>query len=58
MEKLGLNISYSKEKQLDTAGPLSLLNINKIKEPIIVINGDILAKINFDELLKYHKSKK
>ena len=58
-KKLGLNISYLKEKkQLDTAGPLSLLNINKIKEPIIVINGDILAKINFDELLKYHKSKK
>ena len=58
-KKLGLNISYLKEKkQLDTAGPLSLLNIKKIKEPIIVINGDILAKINFDELLKYHKSKK
>ena len=58
-KKLGLNISYLKEKkQLDTAGPLSLLNINKIKEPIIVINGDILAKINFDELLKYHKFKK
>lgn len=58
-KKMGLNISYLKEKkQLDTAGPLSLLNINKIKDPIIVINGDILAKINFDQLLEFHKLKK
>ncbi len=52
-EKLGLNIKYSMEdKMLGTAGPLSL--INNLEEHFLVLNGDLLTTLNFDELFKYH----
>jgi len=53
-EKLGVNISYLKEtKKLGTAGCLSLIE-EELKEPIIVMNGDIICDINFDEFLEFH----
>jgi dTDP-glucose pyrophosphorylase len=54
--KLGVNIFYIKEKQrLGTAGPLSLVeNINNL--PLVIMNGDILTKINFNHLMDYHES--
>lgn len=50
----GVNIGYLKEDQpLGTAGALSLLP-SRPKEPFIVMNGDILTKVNFENLLQFH----
>ncbi|WP_103027998.1 nucleotidyltransferase family protein [Salinibacter altiplanensis] len=51
----GVNISYLHEEQrLGTAGPLSLLP-ERPEEPMIVMNGDLLTKLNFSHLLDYHR---
>lgn len=54
-----LNIKYLKEKkQLGTAGSLSLIP-NKFREhPILVMNSDLLTKLDYDELMSFHKKKK
>ena len=58
-QKLGVKIDYIKEtKSLGTAVPLSLLADNvkfNPREPILLMNGDILTQINFLEFIKYHK---
>ena len=55
-EKLGVNITYSKEEEpLGTAGPLNLLRKN-LKDTFLMMNGDVLTDMNFSQLLKYHKS--
>jgi NDP-sugar pyrophosphorylase family protein len=42
------------EKQkLGTAGPMLLLK-DKLKEPFLVLNGDILTNLDFNVLEKYH----
>ena len=52
--KWNVNIDYIKEnKPLGTAGSLKLLP-KDFKEPIIIINGDVLTKTNFKDVLKYH----
>jgi dTDP-glucose pyrophosphorylase len=52
--KWGVNIDYLEEdKPLGTVGALASLN-NVSDEPLLVINGDVLTKINFAELLKFH----
>ena len=52
--KWDVNINYLKEDiPLGTAGALKLLP-NQFDESIIVINGDVLTKINFQDVLKYH----
>ena len=52
--KWNTNIQYLREqKKLGTAGALSLLE-KKPNKPIIVMNGDLLTKINFQQLLNYH----
>lgn len=51
---LGVNIEYIEEtKRLGTAGALSLLT-DKPTEPFFVMNGDLLTKINFEQLLDFH----
>lgn len=53
-EKFNVNIKYIQEtKALGTAGPLRL--IKGLKEPFMVMNGDILTKLNFLDMLAYHK---
>jgi dTDP-glucose pyrophosphorylase len=53
--KWGVSIQYLDEDQrLGTAGALSLF-IEKPTKPIIVMNGDILTKINFQQLLQFHE---
>ncbi len=56
--KWSVSISYlEEEKPLGTAGALHLLE--KTSElPIIVMNGDLLTKINFRSLLKFHEESK
>lgn len=52
--KWGVKIKYLEEKKpLGTAGSISL--IKKFNNPIFVTNADILSKIDFKEMIKYHK---
>ncbi|EKQ51126.1 MULTISPECIES: nucleotidyltransferase family protein [unclassified Clostridium] len=50
----GVNIKYIKEsKRLGTAGAIGIAS-NYLTKPFFVINGDILANVNFYNLLQYH----
>lgn len=54
--KWGANICYLEETQpLGTAGSLGLLPKEKLMLPAIVMNGDILTRVNFAALLKFHQ---
>jgi dTDP-glucose pyrophosphorylase len=54
-QKWGVDIQYIREnKRLGTAGALSLLP-EKTDLPLIVMNGDVLTKVNFQSLLDFHK---
>lgn len=54
-KKFNVNINYIEEKDpLGTAGSLSLLE-NKIEGPIIVMNGDLMTSINYEQLLDFHQ---
>ncbi len=53
--KYKLNIEYSYEtKPLGTVGPLSLIR-DKLNETFLLMNGDTLSTINYNELMNYHK---
>lgn len=53
---LGVQINYIREdKQLGTVGSLRLLSATN-NQPIIVMNGDILTKVDFRNLLDFHLS--
>jgi len=52
---LGVKISYLEEKtRMGTAGALSLIK-DKQTLPVLVMNGDILTKLNFENLLDFHQ---
>ncbi len=52
-EKWNIKIDYSLEDQpLSTMGPLSL--INDLPEHFLVMNGDILTDLDFENFYKYH----
>jgi perosamine synthetase len=52
--RYGVEITYTKEtKPLGTVGALTLIPWN-IKEPFLVINGDILTDQNLADFMKYH----
>ncbi len=54
----GVNIRYIKEsKSLGTAGALSLLPKENINAPFLIINGDLLTKTNYDQLLTFHQER-
>lgn len=51
--RYGVKLEISKEEiPLGTAGPLLLLK-DKLKEPFIVMNGDILSLIDFSKLYEF-----
>ena len=54
--KFGVNIKYIEEEEpLGTAGPLSLLKKKfNIKESVLVMNGDILTKLDFNKMIEFH----
>ena len=53
-----VKITISKEKEpLGTAGPIKLV-AHLFEEPFIVMNGDILTTIDFDKMMRLHKTKK
>ena len=50
----GVNIRYlAEDRPLGTAGSLRLLG--EVSEPLLVINGDILTGIRYDEMLAFHR---
>lgn len=52
--KWGVEINYIHEQtRLGTAGALSLIEDSTI-DPLIVMNGDLLTKVNFQQLLEFH----
>lgn len=54
-EAFGVRISYSNEDQpLGTAGGLKL--VKRPDGPFVVINGDILTGVSFEEMLRYHRT--
>lgn len=54
----GVEIEYLNETQrLGTAGALGLIQ-ERPQLPMIVMNGDILTKVNFQQLLDFHTSHK
>jgi NDP-sugar pyrophosphorylase family protein len=53
-ERWGVEIDYLEEdEQLGTAGPLGLLP-EVPEEPILVMNADVLTKVNFRNILDFH----
>lgn len=53
--KWGVNIKYVHEdKRMGTAGALSLLD-HRPEIPFFVMNADLLTKVNFQQLLSFHK---
>lgn len=56
--KWGVTIKYIKEsKPLGTAGCLFFLK-NKIKQPLIISNGDVLTTLDYQEMVKFHYTNK
>ena len=54
---LGVSIQYIEEdERLGTAGSLRLLPEIQNSHPIIVMNGDVLTKVNLDHFLDFHAS--
>ncbi len=52
----GVDIQYLHEDhKLGTAGALSLVS-EKLTDPLFVMNGDLLTKVNFSQLLDFHIS--
>jgi len=57
-KKYGVTITYSTEDQpLGTAGPLNLIK-EQLDNTFLLMNGDVLADINFEELIRFHKENK
>ncbi len=55
-EKLGIEVIYlEEESRLGTAGALSLIDKKLITDVFFVVNGDVIASLDYEEMLKYHK---
>ncbi|MCK5820704.1 MAG: nucleotidyltransferase family protein [Bacteroidales bacterium] len=51
---MGVNIRYiEEEKPMGTAGALGILD-ELPKHPVLVMNGDILTNVNFENLIDFH----
>ena len=58
-EKLGLQISYSREeKLLDTGGGLSQARAFLAEATFIAVNSDVMIDLNLEEVLAQHRRKK
>ena len=54
--KFGIKIDYSREEvPLGTAGPISL--IPDLNETFLVMNGDLLATLDYSAMWKYHRER-
>lgn len=53
-DRWGVEIRYLQEdKRLGTAGALSLID-ETLTDPLLVMNGDLLTRVNFQAMLEYH----
>ena len=53
-KRFGVEIQYVKEEQpLGTAGAIGLLRVTD--EPLLVINGDVLTRMDFRAMLDFHR---
>lgn len=53
-DRWGVSIEYLDETQpLGTAGPLGFLK-NRVTAPVLVLNGDILCRVDYDKFLMFH----
>lgn len=53
----GVELSYvAEDRPLGTAGGLGLMKVSS--EPILVVNGDILTRVDFRAMLAYHREQK
>ncbi len=51
--RYGVKLTYTVEKKpLGTCGPLSLMK-NHLKEPFLVMNGDVVTKLDFGDVYRY-----
>lgn len=51
--RLGVELNYSREeKPLGTVGPLALMD--DLPENFLVMNGDVLTTLKYDQLMDYH----
>jgi dTDP-glucose pyrophosphorylase len=57
-ERWGVSIQYIEEKtRLGTAGALALFQDSRVpQEPVIVMNADLLTRLNFHQLLDFHQA--
>lgn len=56
--RFGVEIDYLHEKKpLGTAGALSLLS-RRETAPLLVMNGDLLTKVDFGALIRFHREEK
>jgi NDP-sugar pyrophosphorylase family protein len=56
--RYGIKLTVSKEEEsLGTAGPINLIK-DRLQEPFIVMNGDILSLIDFTKFYKFALDKK
>ena len=54
-KKFGVKINYSREDEpLGTAGPLNLVR-GQFNETFLVMNGDILTDLDFQDFIAYHQ---
>jgi len=54
--KFGVNITYSQEKKaLGTGGALKLAESFIDNKPFLLIHGDLLVKIDFNKLIRFHQ---
>jgi NDP-mannose synthase len=54
-QKYGVDVTYCHEENpLGTAGPLALLR-DRLTDPFMVMNGDLLTTLSFSRMLEYHR---
>lgn len=52
----GVNINYLQEsKRLGTVGALGLIK-DRPYEPLLLVNGDVMTKVNYGQLLNFHRN--
>ena len=56
--RVGLRITYERETEpRGTAGPLAALR-GRLVEPFVLVNGDILTRLDFGDLFRFHVERK
>jgi dTDP-glucose pyrophosphorylase/predicted transcriptional regulator len=53
--KWGVHIEYLEEdRPLGTAGALAMLDPSAINSPLLMMNGDLITRLDFGQLIKFH----